>query len=168
MKNLASSTSVLYRTAQDWAISDKKQINKKMNENQTKKEKKAFYIIKLVQEDHGKLSIFHDIHHFLSLKKFQPSTSWFINIGDLISISFITCLKITSVWGKPRYLETTIWRLNVKYLFKRAKCLSRRKTMCISVESGEKNIETELNINVSYFIQDFQSSQLKKINIFRC
>lgn len=33
--------------------------------------------------------------------------------------------------------------------------------MCISVESGEKNIETELNINVSYFIQDFQSSNCR-------
>ena len=33
---------------------------------------------------------------------------------------------------------------------------------------GRKNIETELNINVSYFIQDFQSSQLQNINIFRC
>ena len=41
-----------------------------MNENQTKKEKKEFYIIKLVQEDHGKLSIFHDIQHFLSLQNF--------------------------------------------------------------------------------------------------
>ena len=33
---------------------------------------------------------------------------------------------------------------------------------------GRRNIETELNINVSYFIQDFQSSQLQNINIFRC
>lgn len=139
-----------------------------MNENQTKKEKKTFYIIKLVQEDHGKLSIFHDIHHFLSLQNFIKVPHDLSILVILILISFIHCLKITSVWGKPRYLGTTIWRLNVKYLFKRAKCLSRRKTVCISVESGEKNIETELNINVSYFIQDFQSSQLQNINIFRC
>lgn len=81
-----------------------------MNENQTKKEKKAFYIIKLVQEDHENSPFFMIYTIFfpykISSKYLMIYQYWWFNFDKLHKLfENYFCLRNTALFGNY-YMET--------------------------------------------------------------